>query len=171
MTAGWPLQRLSMESLIQLVRLDQITPPVLLFGYRTGVLSSQQAVDVELLRLNAGLPLSASEVEIALRLSDDLDGIDKLLEAESDEADIDFARRVWTYVGVTLLREHWGTVREPMLELAALVEELGEVAQYSTFVYHHPLKIFRRRFGKKDFLEALDDQLRADGAALGPNGA
>jgi hypothetical protein len=161
------LAPIGLDALIQNVRLDQITAEVLGLGIELGVITSRDAMNVEMLRLSAGLPLRDTEVEVALLLSQDIEDAKSLLDTSSSESGIRNARRIWAFVGAQVLRQSWSDDGSSKEQLAALIEALGDPAEYSALVYFRPLRAFRKRYGDLTFLEALDSHLAGDQSEFG----
>lgn len=166
-SSGVPLDGLNARSLIATVPLSHITLEVVYLGYLKGLLSEGEVVELELRRLNQGIPLSEVESCLALVLSDEFETVPDVLADGVRTLPLDEGRHVWLYVAVKLLRARWGGTPDAVYQLAGLIEEFDTPQEYAHFLYYMPSKQFTRRHGRASFLEALDDRIRIDDAEFG----
>lgn len=167
MSTPLPLDGLNAGSLIATVPLSHVTLDVVYVGYLKGLLSAGEVVELELCRLNQGIPLSEVESCLALMLSDEFGTVPDVLAGGVRNLPLDEGRHVWLYVAVKLLRARWGGTPDAVYQLASLIEEFDTPQEYADFLYYMPSKLFIRRHGRASFLEALDDRIRIDDAEFG----
>lgn len=167
MSTSRPLDGLNVGSLIATVPLSHITLEIVYVGYLKGLLSEGEVVELELRRLNQGIPLSEVESRLALMLSDEFETIPDVLADGVRTLPLDKGRHAWLYVAVKLLRARWGGAPDAVYQLAGLIEEFDTPQEYEDFLYYMPSKQFTRRHGRPSFLEALDDRIQIDDAEFG----
>lgn len=159
---------LDMAALLRQVRLDQVSIDVVDFGVRSGFLVAGDVISIELERLESGIPLTAFESDLALRLRDDLEDVVERLRAEVDaRPPSGKAASIWRFTAITILRERWTNSRDPWVELDDIVERFDLPSDYDQFTMtaHRPL--LSRVPTDADRLRTLDEVLDKDRAQFG----
>ena len=84
------------------------------YGFRDGWLLPADVVAVALAKYEASVPMSNTEVELALLLSDDLDRVDELTEAlEILDEPLEARARLWLFLALAWVLEHLGDFDDP----------------------------------------------------------
>lgn len=157
------------------VDLQFVTPTVMAYGLSKGLISEGDVIEVALARYNSRLVQNESEERIALLLSDEAEQLrqclpsirddDELDEEEPDEA-IRLAQRVWIYLTLRAIREHWNDYDDPWVEIEEWLDELRAPDAYKRFIYYEPAQTGRPS-GLNGMLIDLDRYLDRESTALG----
>jgi hypothetical protein len=145
------------------VRIDRITPDVVYFGFRAGLLERSDVVGIELDRYRHGaISPDSPEEALALLLRDDHERVFSLLdEAHAEyDGDLDTAVDVWAYVGLARLRLLWESFEDPWDAVEFYLSVLGQPERYNRFLRHMPLP--RGERGGLDHMARRLDQYLAD---------
>ena len=157
-----------------LIGVENFSFDVLTFGYSLGLISANDAVAIELERLNLAITLSDAEEEIALALSDELDRVEDRLRVGSGEScENSHAKELWLYAIVGQMRREWPEIGSifPQFQFGELDSAWGGDNFLKSFLVKSPLN--KWYFGKRayrQFVRILDQELRAERARLGLSG-
>lgn len=156
---------LSAPALTRFVRLECISPEVLLVGLQLGAIDRRDVVEIELQRFKVNTPLTAEEESWALRLSDDLDSIADEVQDAVGSASLDTAKHIWAFVGARLARGTWSKPDDLVYPISELLDALDDPEAYSAFKVHS-LPLFQRN-RDRGYLGKLDERLALDDAMFG----
>lgn len=99
----------------------------LAFGYRLGFVSPSAAVEASLNRLRGGYAQSDTQVEIALTLRDNLEGVEQSLRSHPLDGVATRAEALWLYCTLSLCYRRWASAPTADIRL-----EFPEVLAYWT---------------------------------------
>lgn len=93
----------------------------LAYGFREGWLTRFDVIAVALAKYKADLPLSRSEEELALLLSDDLDRVDELIaDLEIVDEPAEQRARLWLFLALAWLLERRQDFSDPLMVIEML---------------------------------------------------
>ena len=155
----------NVDTLRRFVKVYSWEPAVVKLGLDEGFLDGKDVVSLELERYSELPALSQPEEALALLLSDAVEEVPSLLGRACEEASgLQDPLRVWMFVGLSQVREHWGQISEPWSTVSVLVDHLDAGEDYLALLPYWPAG--GRPTGPAAMLSRLDERLAIDNATV-----